>query len=248
MADGAALLLLVGVAFLVESALGFGASVIVATVGALLGPLDRVMPAFITANVFLSAWVTATARAHVDRALLLREVLPLVGAGLGAGMLLAAQADRPAARIAFGAGVALLAAHELRRALAPAAHDGPLPRPAASGLLALGGVVHGIFGAGGPLVVLVVGRRATDKRVFRATLSALWLILNAALVARWALDGTWTAATARDTALLAPALLLGGAGGAYLHRALPPRSFRVTAAAVMGAAGLSLATRTLFAA
>lgn len=237
--------LIVAAALLVEAALGFGSSVIVATLGAQLGPLDRVMPAFITENLALSAWVTATARRHVDRALLARTVLPLVAVGLALGFALGDAADRPLARVAFGAGVALLASLELRRALRPPAVEPPPSRALSAAMLLLGGVVHGVFSAGGPLVVWVVARRLGDKRAFRATLSALWLILNTALVARWLAVGAWTAQTARAALLLVPSLVLGSLLGARLFRALPQRAFRVVASAVMGAAGLSLMVRTL---
>ena len=238
-------LLIVTVAFVMEAALGFGSSVIVATLGALLGPLDAVMPAFITVNLALSAWVVATSRAHVRVALLAREVLPLSGVGVLLGFTLGRAADLPAARVCFGAGVALLAGAELRRALRPPPREVPLSRAASVGALLAGGVVHGVFGAGGPLIVYVAGRRGLDKRAFRATLSALWLLLNAALIARWVADGTCTARTLRDALWLAPALLAGTALGTALFKRLPPRGFRVTAAAAMGAAGLSLALRTL---
>lgn len=241
------LIAIVTLAFVTESALGFGASVIVATLGALLGPLDAVMPAFITVNLVLSTWVAWSARGHIDRALLSREILPLAGVGLAGGLALSHAADRPLARMGFGLGVALLAGGELRRALAREQGAAVIPRVTAAASLVSGGVVHGVFGAGGPLIVYVVSRKNIDKAAFRATLSALWLILNAVLVARWTLDGTWTARTARTALWLAPALLLGSALGTALFRALPPRGFRVTAAAVMAAAGLSLTARTLIA-
>lgn len=237
--------LIVAGALLVEAALGFGSSVIVATLGAQLGPLDRVMPAFITVNLALSAWVTATSWRDIDRALLLRLVLPLASVGLALGFALGGAADRPAARAAFGAGVAVLSALELVRAVAPSRDARPLSPVPSAAMILLGGVVHGVFSAGGPLVVYVVARRVGEKRVFRATLSALWLLLNAALVARWVADGTWSSRTARQALLLVPSLLLGSALGAALYRALPQRAFRVAAASVMGAAGLSLLLRTL---
>lgn len=237
--------LIVAAALLVEAALGFGSSVIVATVGAQLGPLDQVMPAFITVNLLLSAWITATAWRDIDRALLLRAVLPLASAGLALGFALGGAADLPAARVAFGAGVTLLSSLELLRTFAPARDARPLAPWASAAMILLGGVVHGVFSAGGPLVVYVVARRVSEKRVFRATLSALWLLLNAALIARWVATGAWTAQTARLALLLTPSLVFGSALGAALYRALPQRAFRAAASSVMGAAGLSLLVRTL---
>ncbi|MFO0626832.1 MAG: TSUP family transporter [Polyangiales bacterium] len=241
------LLLIVTLAFVLEAALGFGASVIVATLGALLGPLDAVMPAFITVNLALSAWIVATSHAHVARGLLLREVLPLAGLGVLLGFTFGGAADRPAARMLFGVGVAALALGELRRVRTPARVETSLPRAAAAGALFAGGVVHGVFSAGGPLIVYAVGRRGLEKAAFRATLSALWLILNVVLVTRWVHGGVWTARTARDALWLAPALLLGTTLGSALFRRLPAQAFRVSAAGVMALAGLSLTARTLLA-
>lgn len=240
-----AVLALVTAAFVVEGALGFGASVVVATLGALLFDPARVMPAFVTANLALSLWVAASAWRCVDARLLVGGILPPVALGLGLGLALPAGANHPAARVAFGLLVAALAARELHRALRSVDGGRPLPAGLGFGLLALGGVVHGVFAAGGPLVVLVVSRRATDPRVFRATLSTLWLVLNTALVLGWAARDVWTTRTLRDAVLLTPAVLLGGALGSALHRALPARGFRLAAAAVLGLSGLSLAARTL---
>jgi uncharacterized membrane protein YfcA len=237
--------LLVALAFVLESALGFGSSVMVATVGAAFGSLDAVMPAFITANLALSAWIVATAWRDIDGPLLLRGILPAVSAGLVVGLAFGRAADRPIARLAFGAGVVALSLSALRGGDGAARR--PLPGTAATLLLALGGVVHGVFNAGGPLVVYVVSRRAPAKAAFRATLSALWLLLNLALIARWSLAGVWTVRTAAAALVLAPALAVGVALGGALFRRLPPRTFRAAAAAVMAAAGASLCARTLVA-
>ncbi|MGL4740654.1 MAG: sulfite exporter TauE/SafE family protein [Sarcina sp.] len=48
--------------------------------------------------------------------------------------------------------------------------------------LFLGGIVHGAFTCGGPFVVVYATKNIKDKSSFRATLCALWAILNALML------------------------------------------------------------------
>ena len=49
-------------------------------------------------------------------------------------------------------------------------------------LLALGGVVHGMFVCGGPLIVTYASVRLKENDQFRATLSTVWIVLNTLLM------------------------------------------------------------------
>ena len=49
-------------------------------------------------------------------------------------------------------------------------------------LLALGGVVHGMFVCGGPLIVTYASVRLKENDQFRATLSTVWIVLNSLLM------------------------------------------------------------------
>ena len=71
-------------------------------------------------------------------------------------------------------------------------------------LLFLGGIVHGVFSSGGPLVVLYAKRQLQDKNQFRATLCLLWTVLNAILIATYFIEGSFTAETALRVAEYIP--------------------------------------------
>lgn len=239
------LALVVCAAFAVESALGFGATVITVSLGARLMPVASLLPAFVPLNLALSLYLATRHRGAIDRGLLGRRVLPLMLLGMPAGMLLIRRLSEAAARRVLGALVVSLALAQLAR-LARADGDEPAapPGPAGAALLAAAGVVHGMFGAGGPLAVYVVGRALADKARFRATLSALWLALNAVLVAGYAADGAINRASLGVTAALAPALGLGLAAGEWLHGRVPERAFRVGVYAVLLAVGAALLARS----
>lgn len=239
------LALVVCAAFAVESALGFGATVITVSVGARLMPVRALLPAFVPLNLALSLWLAARNRRDVDLALLGRRVLPLMLLGMPLGMLLVRRLSESTTRHLLGALVVALSVTQLAR-LVRAGGDEPAapPGPLGAALLTAAGVVHGMFGSGGPLAVYVVGRALPEKGRFRATLSALWLALNAVLVAGYAVDGALTGESLRATATLAPALGLGLAAGEWLHGRVPERAFRVGVYAVLLAVGAALLARS----
>ena len=48
--------------------------------------------------------------------------------------------------------------------------------------LVLAGIIHGAFSSGGPLLVIYTMEKIREKTVFRATMCAIWSILNTALM------------------------------------------------------------------
>lgn len=112
-------------------------------------------------------------------------------------------------------------------------------------LLVLAGVVHGIFATGGPLAVYVASREIEDKSRFRATLAALWLLLNVALLASFAADGRVGRASMAISASLAPSLLLGLLAGELAHRRVAVPLFRALVFSFLLIAACVLAVRVL---
>lgn len=50
-------------------------------------------------------------------------------------------------------------------------------------LLVSSGIVHGMFVCGGPLLVAYLTRKIKSKQAFRATVSAIWIVLNGVIMA-----------------------------------------------------------------
>ncbi|MGB4407752.1 MAG: sulfite exporter TauE/SafE family protein [Sphaerochaeta sp.] len=92
-------------------------------------------------------------------------------------------------------------------------------------LLIAGGIIHGIFSSGGPLVVLYASRQLQQKGKFRATLCLLWTTLNTILIATYLIEGSFTAPIAKTTALLIPFVLAGIVAGEKIHDKVDERTF-----------------------
>lgn len=235
-----ALSLLVLVSFFVEAAAGFGSMVVALTVGAQFMPVDALLGVLVPVNLVLSVYLVLRGRAHVDWRFLGRRVVPLMAMGLVVGTLLTRLVDAAVAKPAFGVFVVVVAAWQLKQALGAGASLRPLPEAARVSGLVGAGVIHGVFATGGPLAVFVSARELPDKHAFRATLSALWVVMNALVMPRLVRDGVVTGTTLTTSALLLVPLGLGIVLGERAHAALDERRFRVVVAALLLVAGLGL--------
>ncbi len=106
-----------------------------------------------------------------------------------------------------------------------------------------GGLVHGIYGSGGPLIVWATSRQLQDKSALRATLSALWLVLGSVLVVQYASLGQLTGQTLLGSAALLPCLLVGKWIGNRAHQRIAPEPFRRLLYWMLLFAALSLLVR-----
>ena len=238
-------------AFATEGAIGFGGTVIVACIGAQLVPLHVLLPAFVPVNLALSTWLIAGGVRSIAWRLLAREVAPPVALGAGCGLVLfrvvEAAGPRAGAALAlgFGAFVILLATLQLA---GRGGGSGELSRARRLALLAAGGVAHGLFGTGGPMIVYVVRRRLTEPRAFRATLAVLWLSLNTALLASFASAGLYSQRPTLDAGLvLAVAFVPGLAIGERVHQRLAPARFERAVWLLLLVAGTALVVRSAIA-
>lgn len=231
------------VAFATEALCGFGSAVIAITLGAHLYPLSELLALLVPLSCAVTSFIVARHRAHVDRGLLARRVLPLTGAGLAVGFALARAVEGPALKLAFGALVAVFAARELVRIARPRAESAPLSGAAAAPIMVAAGVLHGIYATGGPLLVYAIGRSGLDKRRFRSTLAAVWLSLNLALTTAFAAAGRFSGQALPRLAVLVPVAALAIAAGEWGHRRVDERRFRTIVFSLLLIAGGSIVVR-----
>lgn len=235
-----ALFAAVALAFAAEALTGFGGTVITVTLGAQLVPLDTLLPLYVPVNLLLSIWLSVRERGHIAQLLLLRTMLPLIGAGMAVGLVVYRLAPPgPWLILGYALLVAVLAGLELVRGPTGA----ELSRRAQWAGLVGGGVVHGIYGSGGPLIVWATSRQLQDKSALRATLSALWLVLGSVLVAQYASLGQLTTDTLVGSAALLPCLLVGKWVGNRVHQRIAAEPFRRLLYWMLLFAALSLLVR-----
>ena len=108
-------------------------------------------------------------------------------------------------------------------------------------ILFLGGIIHGAFGSGGPLIVIYVSQALKRKAIFRASLCMLWFGLNSLLLIQFTLDGVWmqnNCFTLYATIATLPFLVLGIIVGGYLYHRVSEYAFRLIVFALLFGTGL----------
>ncbi len=229
-------------AFSVQTAVGFAAALLCLSLGAQVYPLRPLVVAVAAASCLQGLTIVLRHHRHVDARRLLAVALPLGGVGLLLGLWLRSHLTATWLRTAFalfvmGAAAVGIATRLWKRAPERRTHG----RASASWAYLLpGGLVHGLFATGGPLVVLWANEAFETKERFRASLAALWLCANTVLVASAFVSGEWSGSSLEALALLLPGLLLGLVIGEYLHARVPERVFRLGVQGLLFVAGLSL--------
>ncbi len=229
-------------AFLVESAVGFGSALVTVSLGGHLLPLDQLFPVFQPLSLVLSLILVVRGREHIDVRFVCVKALPAMVPGVLIGRWLFHLGAPQTLLVGVGAAIALLAAFELQSTLrgqVPA----PLSLPTTVSVLFGAGVVHGLFGTSGPPVVWVATRVVPEKARMRATLSLLWLLLSVILVVTWVVDGKLGVVQLQQSAVLGIPLVLGFIVGNLLHEHVPQRTFRIAVCVLLVLAGVALVVR-----
>ncbi|MBW2457993.1 MAG: sulfite exporter TauE/SafE family protein [Deltaproteobacteria bacterium] len=233
-------------AYFVGTVLGFGTTILVLTFGAQLVELDVLLPIVSPLNICLGGYLAARHHRNIRWRLLLRRFLPSVGLGVPFGLLLFNLRELTWLRLGFGVLVVILAGLQLRAWLvAKGAAGDPIRGLRGLGLLFFGGVVHGVYATGGPLIVYVMGREIDDKGAFRSTVSALFLPMTTALIVDYVLIGLYTREVVELGLLSAVPVVLGLVLGEWAHRRINDRSFRLAVWLLLLAGGLVLVGRAL---
>jgi hypothetical protein len=223
-----------GAGCFVEAVAGFGGTILALALGARWFSIEALLGWFLPVNMLLSATLAVRGRAAIDRHMLARRILPVIGVGLAGGTALAWVIVADRARLAFSLLVVGVAVAEIVRQLRPAPVAGAVRRPWLERVLLLGaGVAHGLFASGGPLAVAALARAMPTKAAMRATLAVLWLTLNLIVMTRLVVRGDVDGATLLGSLLLVPALLIGLTAGEHVHGLASERGFRRAVAGLL---------------
>jgi hypothetical protein len=192
-----------------ETILGFGATLIALALGIYLFPLQTLVPILVILGLLQSIWLVARWFRYIEWRILWRDILPVSGAGMIIGILSRELASESQLRMVLGAFIVVVSIMELVYLFVKSAGRGELRWYYRIPLLFAGGIFHGLFATGGPLIVYYASRQLKTQESFRATLSTLWLILNTVLLIGFSVSRQVDLSTLKITALVLPGLIIG---------------------------------------
>jgi len=237
-----ALFLLLSLSYTTEAMTGFGSIVIALTLGANFLPIEFLLPILVPLNLLLSGTIIYRHHQHIHWSIFLKKILPLMSAGVLVGLILFSLLEGPLLKRIFGGLVILFATRELIRLVRnrTGTPQAVLPLPAQIFWLFAGGVTHGIYASGGPMVVYALGGLQLTKAQFRVTLSTLWFILNLFLSITYGVAGRITPGSLWIMAILIPVVPIGVFLGERLHSRISEERFRLVIYCLLLVAGASL--------
>jgi uncharacterized protein len=247
--------ILVGVIFMarwLESIMGFGGTVLALPALAILTPglhvTETLVPVLALGNIVCCigiVWV-----GHKD--LVWKEygiILLWAVIGLPLGFWLAGYAPESILRLILGGFVLVVAVANIAQMWKPDTEieipQGALTRFLLRLALVIGGIVHGMFTTGGPLLVIYATKALRTKGLFRVTLGLVWLTLNTIMVAGWMLDGRIAAHVWTLTGITVPFIIMAVIVGDHFHHRIPEVLFRKAAYVLLLLAGVSLIWKSL---
>jgi len=223
-------------AHVVSAATGFGSGVLGLPLLALVVGLEPGKQSLLVLGILLYAYLSIRWRRHIDRRQL-TFIMAVTGVGLVIGMLAAARLN-PRVSTALLAGFVMLVGLRELLGIAP---DVRAPRWLRHLMLLLGGIVHGAFTTGGPVLIVYCHHALPHKSAFRATLAAMWFGLGIALAVGWTFGHLWEPATIRLSLLGLPFMIGGLFVGELLHHRIDQKTFRSGVNLTLIAVGIVLA-------
>jgi uncharacterized membrane protein YfcA len=209
----------------VGGATGFAAAALSIPVILIVEPdLEAVLPMICVIGLVLSIGI-ATLHAHDIDFRKAAMLIPPTLLGLPLGMLALDALPEQVIKISLGLFVMAVAVRGLLRRGELRPWTG-WPRWAALLLPFAGGIIHGAFNSGGPLVVAYAERTLRRKASFRATLSIVFIPMNVWLLAWHIAEKRYTREVIELTTAVFPFAALGWVVGMMLHGHLSERLFR----------------------
>ena len=224
-----------------EGITGFGCTVLALPFVTLLLGLDVAIPLLV-----IQAWVLALLIVLESRRLIVwrefRHIALLMGLGVPFGIWLRQSMPEHHLKWILAGFMVAVGMQGLARQFVGGQHSKMTPRKRlfTSVFLPLGGVIHGAFATGGPLVVIYAARAITDKTLFRVTLCMVWLVMNTILLGQKAACSTLPWSTVRIALCCLPFSLLGLVFGNKAHYGIDEKAFRTVVFSVLIASGAVL--------
>lgn len=109
----------------------------------------------------------------------------------------------------------------------------------------ISGILAGLFGTGGPPLIVYYHLTGLGKRAFRGTLMALFLAMTFLRVPSYVIGGLVTPARLWSGLILLPVAAAGGWMGHRIHLQITEKTFRQLVSGLLAAIGLLLIVRQL---
>ena len=200
-----------------EGITGFGCTVLAMPFSIMLLGIDTARPVLTVYALLLALYLAVRYRKSISFA----HYGKMIGAmllGLPVGILAYDILPRRQLLLVLAVFMILVSVRGILKSFGIIRKGAPIKNAPALYLVFLGGIIHGAFSSGGPLVIIYASEKIKDKSVFRATLCLIWSTLNTILLAQMLINRQIDGGAIRLAGMALPFLIAGTLLGDYAHK------------------------------
>ena len=169
---------------IIQAVVGVGGTMLAMPPSILLVGADTAKVVLNLLALLMCAWIAVRHLSLINKKELLKIVVGML-IGMQAGMWIYARFPLDILMKVYGAVIILIALKNLffQR------EGETYPKPVLLAILLIAGIIHGMFVSGGALLVIYMASVIEEKGEFRATISAVWTVLDGYLLVTQVLSG-----------------------------------------------------------
>lgn len=212
---------------IIQGITGFAGTILAMPASVLLVGYETAKPILNILGILAGLYVVVTSYRHIDRKEFLKIVSVMFIGIIGGIFLKTLFTGSPSLLYKILGTVVLAVAFEGIYKLFVKKGEGSKTQNKAVSyiILIISGIVHGMFVCGGPLLVAYLAGRIKDKQAFRATVSAVWVVLNTVVMLDDIRSGYFNPSVLLLLAVSSAVLFLGMALGSVLYKKMSREVF-----------------------
>ena len=221
---------------IIQAVVGVGGTMLAMPPSILLVGADTAKVVLNLLALLMCAWIAVRHLPLINKKELLKIVVGML-IGMQAGMWIYARFPLDILMKVYGAVIILIALKNLffQR------EGETYPKPVLLAILLIAGIIHGMFVSGGALLVIYMASVIEEKGEFRATISAVWTVLDGYLLVTQVLSGLYTRQNMEMAAIAIVPLILALVIGNRIHDWIPQQLFvRATYALLIVSGGIAI--------
>lgn len=212
---------------IIQGITGFAGTILAMPASVLLVGYETAKPILNILGILAGLYVVATSYRHIDKKEFLKIVSVMLVGIIGGMFLKNLFTGSPSLLYKILGAVVLAVAFEgIYKLFIKKGESGKAQNKAVSYLILIAsGIIHGMFVCGGPLLVAYLTGRIKDKQAFRATVSAVWVVLNTVVMLDDIRSGYFNSSVLMLLAVSSAVLFLGMALGSVLYKKMSREVF-----------------------
>lgn len=229
-------IVVVFMAFLIQSISGFGSSLFAVPLLTFLLPLEQVIPILLVYSVSQNAYIAFKDRGHIEFKNIFKELI-VIALGLPVGIIFLNIVDENTAVKVLGVIILVIGIMKIvqtTRKIEVVKKKFDLMK------LFIGGSIQGAFTTGGPFIAMYYDGKGTSKTEFRGSMCFLWAVINSILILQKIAGGSYTSEILHYIGLGALALIAGTFLGSKLHYKISEYYFSLGIYSLLIFSGISL--------